>query len=60
MRADGTLVSGENAGSIHRLGARVQGAEACNGWTYWHYEEGGERLPIDALRARIRAATAGM
>ncbi|AQZ53050.1 site-specific DNA-methyltransferase [Martelella mediterranea] len=58
VRADGTLVSGQTAGSIHRLGAQVQGAEACNGWTYWHYEEAGKRHPIDRLRGEIRAATA--
>ncbi|PRX02615.1 UNVERIFIED_ORG: modification methylase [Martelella mediterranea] len=59
VRADGTLASGADSGSIHRLGARLQGAEACNGWTFWHYEEGGERYPIDRLRGRIRAAMAG-
>ncbi|QQM29828.1 site-specific DNA-methyltransferase [Martelella lutilitoris] len=59
VRADGTLASGTDSGSIHRLGARIQGAEACNGWTFWHYEEDGERYPIDRLRGRIRAAMAG-
>jgi modification methylase len=28
----------------------MQGKAACNGWTYWHYEAEGRRLPIDALR----------
>ena len=37
-------------GSIHRLGAEVQGKTACNGWTYWHFEVEGQRKPIDALR----------
>jgi len=32
----------------------VQGAQACNGWTFWHVETEGQRSPIDALRARIR------
>ncbi|MBB4064464.1 site-specific DNA-methyltransferase [Gellertiella hungarica] len=55
VRADGTLASGGEAGSIHRLGARVQGFDACNGWTFWHYEDEGQLKPIDDLRARIRA-----
>ncbi len=65
VRADGSLAhSGPRGvirqGSIHRLGAEVQGKAACNGWTFWHYEAGGRRLPIDALRdeARLRLGLA--
>ncbi|MFZ1681416.1 MAG: site-specific DNA-methyltransferase [Rhizobiaceae bacterium] len=58
VRADGTLVSGSEAGSIHRLGARLQGLEACNGWTYWHYEKDGALAPIDELRTTVRQAMA--
>ncbi|CAH0339869.1 site-specific DNA-methyltransferase [Rhizobium sp. CECT 9324] len=54
IRADGTLVSGGEAGSIHRLGAKVQSLDACNGWTFWHYEEGSTLRPIDELRTVIR------
>jgi modification methylase len=50
VRADGTLVVAGRQGSIHRLGAEVQGKAACNGWTFWHYEAEGQRKPIDALR----------
>ncbi len=56
VRADGTIVSAEATGSIHRIGAIVQGLPACNGWTFWHFEAGGGRLaPIDLLRQKIRA-----
>lgn len=55
VRADGTLVSGTEAGSIHRVGARVRGLDACNGWTFWHYEDQGKLKPIDDLRSIIRA-----
>ncbi|WP_029005005.1 site-specific DNA-methyltransferase [Azorhizobium doebereinerae] len=59
VRADGTiaLVNAATAavGSIHRMGALAQGAEACNGWTFWHVEQEGRRHPIDMLRARLRA-----
>ena len=54
VRADGTLAIGSEAGSIHRMGARVQGLDACNGWTFWHYEEAGTLKPIDDLRGLVR------
>ena len=43
-------------GSIHRIGAAAQGAPSCNGWTFWHVEEAGALLPLDALRQRYLAA----
>jgi modification methylase len=55
VRADGTLSSsngmGEHRGSIHQVGAAVQGAPACNGWTFWHIDG----RPIDHLRQQVRA-----
>jgi modification methylase len=59
VRADGTLASGGEAGSIHRLGAKVQGLDACNGWTFWHFEEGSSLRPIDDLRTIIRKGMEG-
>ena len=56
VRADGSLASDEFTGSIHKVGALVQGAEACNGWTYWHFERGGILEPIDVLRQEIRSS----
>jgi modification methylase len=50
VKADGTLAAEGRQGSIHRLGAQVQGKSACNGWTFWHFEVEGQRKPIDALR----------
>ena len=41
-------------GSIHRIGAAVQGASACNGWTFWHFEADGALKPIDLLREEAR------
>jgi modification methylase len=55
VKADGTLAADGATGSIHRVGAAVQGAEACNGWTFWHLVEEGELRPIDAVRERARA-----
>ena len=54
VRADGTLAAAGRQGSIHRLGAEVQGKAACNGWTFWHYERRGKLAPIDALREEAK------
>jgi modification methylase len=58
VRADGSLLCEaggfQHAGSIHRVGAAVQGLEACNGWTFWHVEAGGALRSIDILRTEIR------
>jgi len=55
IRADGTLVCSNDKGSIHQIGARVQGIDACNGWTYWHFMAEGELKSIDILRQQVRA-----
>ncbi len=55
VRADGTLISADHRGSIHQVGAAVQGAPACNGWTFWYVERRGRMVPIDALRQQLRA-----
>lgn len=55
VRADGSLKSGDHTGSIHKVGALVQGQEACNGWTFWHVKKGRSRSPIDELRKQIRS-----
>jgi modification methylase len=56
IRADGTIMANGLAGSIHRVGAHVQGLDACNGWTFWHFGEA--RQPIDTLRGIIRTEMA--
>ncbi len=57
VRADGSLLSAcGQAGSIHKLGALLQGAPACNGWTFWHHETDGLK-PIDTLRQMYLLAT---
>jgi len=55
VRSDGTISCSDQAGSIHKMGAHVQGAPACNGWTYWHFEKKGTLVPIDMLRQKVRA-----
>ena len=48
--ADGSIVCDGEAGSIHKVGAALQGAPSCNGWTFWHIEQAGKLKPIDSLR----------
>ncbi len=64
VRADGSLKLGtahapapveQTTGSIHKIGAAVQGAQSCNGWTFWHVEQGDELVPIDTLRQKLRS-----
>ena len=50
VRADGSVASGAHGGSIHKVGAALQGAPSCNGWTFWHVEQSGGLQPLDALR----------
>ncbi len=57
VRADGSLSLNGDSASIHGLGAKVQGAPSCNGWTFWHIEHEGELKPIDAIRQLYLLAT---
>ena len=59
VRADGSLIqagAGDRPadGSIHSLGAKLQGRESCNGWSFWSLERGRTVIPIDDLRAEMR------
>jgi modification methylase len=57
VRADGSLASEGASGSIHSLGAQLQGAPSCNGWTFWHLEHEGGLQPLDSVRQRYLLAT---
>jgi hypothetical protein len=51
VNADGAIACDGQTGSIHKIGATLQGAPSCNGWTFWHVEHEGRLQPIDALAA---------
>ena len=55
VRLDGSLQQDAEAASIHKMGAMVQGLDACNGWTFWHFNNGREWVPIDELRKAYRS-----
>ena len=58
VRADGSLTCAPHSGSIHQVGAALQSAPSCNGWTFWHVEQGGSLQPLDTFRQRHLAALA--
>jgi modification methylase len=59
VRADGSLALDGRSGSIHQLGAAVQGLPSCNGWTFWHLERRGALVPLDQMREAYRASAGG-
>lgn len=52
VRADASLEMEGRAGSIHQVGAAVQAAPSCNGWTFWHLDDGKDLIVLDELRRR--------
>ena len=58
VRADGSINCGSHAGSIHKVGAALQNAPSCNGWTLWHVEQGGALTLLDVLRQQHLSAIA--
>ena len=58
VRPDGTLITHNAKGSIHRVGAILEGSPSCNGWNYWHVKKGGELIPIDYFRQKARTQNA--
>ena len=55
IMVDGSIKYQQSEGSIHKVAAKILGAESCNGWTYWHYLSGNTLKPIDELRQRLRS-----
>jgi len=53
--ADGSLVSNDHKGSIHKVGALLCDAPSCNGWTFWYFQSPQGLKPIDTIRSEIRA-----
>lgn len=55
VNADGSLAINNIKGSIHKVGATLQNAPSCNGWTYWHTtSDDNKAVPIDELRKIMR------
>jgi len=58
VRADGSIACDAHSGSIHKVGAALQGAPSCNGWTFWHVVDGGSLTLLDAVRQHHLASLA--
>ena len=53
--ADASVELSGKLGSIHQIGAAAQGAPSCNGWTFWHVDQGEALVCLDDLRQRYIA-----
>jgi modification methylase len=58
IRADGSIACKDNSGSIHKIGAYVQGAGACNSWTR-HVRKGTNLCPSTSCASRWGGAGFG-
>ena len=55
VRADGSLITKDKKyGSIHSIGAKLQGASSCNGWSFWYLRSKKGPISIDSLRTELR------
>ena len=55
IMADGSIKYKDTEGSIHKIAAKIMGAESYNGWTYWYYDLNGSTVLIDSLRQKFIA-----
>ena len=53
IMVDGSIKYKEAEGSIHKVAAKIMGAESYNGWTYWHCNINGSAVVIDTLRQKF-------
>ena len=54
VKIDGTIMSENINGSIHQVGAKIQGLPNCNGWDYWHLKNNQSNILLDVLRDQYR------
>ena len=57
IMVDGSIKYKQSEGSIHKIAAKIIGAESCNGWTYWHCNINGSTVAIDSLRQKFITGT---
>ena len=53
IMVDGSIKYKEAEGSIHKVAAKIMGAESYNGWTYWYCDINGSAVLIDNLRQKF-------
>ncbi len=55
VAVDGTIKINNVSGSIHQIGAKVQGLPSCNGWDFWHIKEKTSAKLLDDIRGDYRS-----
>jgi len=53
VMVDGSIKHKQVEGSIHKIAAKIMGADSFNGWTYWHCKINGNTVLIDSLRQKF-------
>jgi len=51
---DGSLKIDTLSGSIHQVGAKLQGLPSCNGWDFWHVKNKTSSILLDHVRGDYR------
>jgi len=54
VKIDGSVFSENLSGSIHQVGALIQGLPSCNGWDFWHIKKTNSNIPLDDVRSKYR------
>jgi len=54
VKIDGSVTSTNFNGSIHQVGAKIQGLPSCNGWDFWHIQNNASSILLDEVRNKYR------
>ena len=54
VTVDGSLKIKNISGSIHQVGATIQGLSNCNGWDFWHIKNKSTSILLDEVRDKYR------
>jgi len=54
VTVDGSLKIKNISGSIHQVGATIQGLSNCNGWDFWHIKNQSTSTLLDKVRDEYR------
>tara|TARA_Y100001970_G_scaffold283507_1_gene398785 strand:- start:9123 stop:10202 length:1080 start_codon:yes stop_codon:yes gene_type:complete len=56
VKIDGSIQIKNLSGSIHQVGAKIQGLPSCNGWDFWHHlkDPSDDSILLDEVRSNYR------
>ena len=55
VKIDGSIKIKNISGSIHQVGAKIQGLPSCNGWDFWHLKNKSSSTLLDDIRGNYRS-----